>query len=322
VSAAALPQIEAWPLSRLRPHPENAIIFGDPEEAAEYESIKADIGKRGITDALMVKADGTILSGHLRAHVAEALGIATIRVVVVEPFGCYRDELEFIVKQNTERRHFTKAQIAQAFHRLRTTPREQGGTAGKKGGGEKGKRGAPVQNHSSASGQMARRSDDDAAATLGIGKHAARALETVFVTQNVPAELKQAVNAGKVSPTRAAKAVKAEVAKQGGAIKDSAPLVEVAQPKPAPAPTHESRVADEAARFQRDFRELADAYKAADRVLTRRPLKSVIGPTEHHEYLGLIRDLSLRAWREVESVQGPTNTGRQMALVAIEGGKR
>jgi hypothetical protein len=64
------------------------------------------------------------------------------------------------------------------------------------------------------------------------------------------------------------------------------------------------------------------AYREVDAVLTAMPLKSVIGPTEHHEYGNLVRDLALRAWREVEQVNGTTNAGRQMALSVITGGGR
>jgi hypothetical protein len=79
---------------------------------------------------------------------------------------------------------------------------------------------------------------------------------------------------------------------------------------------------DGAEKYQRDYRELFDVYKNLDAILSRRPLKSVIGPTEHHEYGQLVRDVALRAWREVEAIQGQTNAGRQMMLSVIDGGKK
>lgn len=311
-------QIESWDLARLRGHPENAIIFGDPEEADEYEGIKADIKKRGICEPIVVKADGVIVSGHLRRAIAEQLGLKSVPVRIVPAFSSYREELEYIVRSNTERRHLSKQQLALAFKRLRETPRAQGGTSGGKGG--RPRKGAE---RNLQSGAQVSRGDEDAAELLNIGVGEARALETVFTTEGVPDEVKRAVNAGVVKPTPAAKAIREEAKKQGGEVKDPAPLMKLVQPKPPKEKSpHEEHVDHEAARYLRDQRELLEAYKAVDRVLTRRPLKSVAGATEHQEYAQLCRDVALRAWREIESVQGPTNAGRQMQLVALDGGRK
>lgn len=311
----------------LRAHPENATIFGDPEESDAFAGLLLSIKHHGIWEPLAIKPDGTVLSGHMRRAVAIKLGLREVPVRVVDAFASYRDELEYLIRSNTDRRQLTKAEIAIAFRRLRETPRDQGGTKGKKGGGEKGKRGAPAQNQSSASGPMVR-SDDEAAAMLGIGKHEARALETVFTTPGVPEPVKRAVNAGALAPTTAAKAIVVEAKRQGvdlksgAALADSPALRAVAEPKrPAQKSEHERRVEDEAEKYRADYRALFDLYGKLDGILTRRPLKSVLGPTEHHEYTALIRDVALRAWREVESIQGPTNAGKQMALSVIAGGK-
>ncbi len=93
---------------------------------------------------------------------------------------------------------------------------------------------------------------------------------------------------------------------------------------PAPVPeglSHEQRIAAEAQRHKHLYRLLFEAYMALDGILSAMPLKSVIGPTEHHEYAGLIRDLSLRGWREIESVHGPTTAGKRMALTVVVGGR-
>jgi hypothetical protein len=113
------------------------------------------------------------------------------------------------------------------------------------------------------------------------------------------------------------------VKRQGGTITDGSALKAVATPKPrAEKGDHEQRMQDGAEKYQRDYRELFDVYKNLDAILSRRPLKSVIGPTEHHEYGQLVRDVALRAWREVEAIQGQTNAGRQMMLSVIDGGKK
>lgn len=305
-----------WAVGRLRPHPENSAIFGDPEEDDAFEGMVTSIRNDGIFDDLLIKSDGTIVCGHLRYAAAQKLGLKHVPIRVVGPFKSYADELRMLVLSNVERRRLSPAQLAAAYKRLRETPRATGGTKGQKGGGTKGKRGAPNQS-GSRTGLEAR---DEAAATLGVGVNEARSLETVFHTPGVPDELKAAVNTGKVKPTPAARAVREEVRRQGGAISNSEPLRAAAVP-PKRTP-HEAHVATEAEAYAKDYRELFDAYKAIDKLLNRRPLPTVLGATEHHEYMGLIRDFSLRLWREIEAAHGPSDTGKQMRLVALDGGKR
>ncbi len=307
-------------LSALRPHPENAQIFGDPEESEQYEAIHASIKKHGIWEPLAIKADGTIVSGHMRFHIAQALKLASVPVRLVPDFASYRDEVEYLVRCNTDRRQLTRGEIAIVYKRLRELPKSAGGTKGKMGRPKKG------EEKSGANTRLSR-PRDEAATLLGVTVNEARALETVFTTPGVPDALKSAVNKGTLAPTPAAKAVRTELKRQGGEIRDVSALDAVAR-KPVkepglPAePTRDERIAAAAAAYTRDYRKLFEIYKELDGVLSRRPLKSVIGPTEHHEYTGLIRDVSLRAWREIESVNGPTDTGKQMSLTVVHGGKK
>lgn len=321
-------KIEQWPLDRLRPHPENSRIFGEPEDSEEFDSIKADIKRRGIEEPLRVMANGCIISGHLRREVAEQLGMKTVPVIVVEPFADYRAELEALIKSNTERRQLTKRQIAFAYDALKNTPRAQGGTKGKPGapkGNQNRKGGGKVGNNggSSATVEKAR---DAAASALGVGTHEARALETVFLTPGVPKEVQDAVNRGEVKPTPVARAIREEV-KAHGEVKHPARLLAVVGPKakkpahePASSDDHETRLRHEVEAFKSDFKELLSIYTRLNAVLGRRPLKDVRSPDDHLEWLGLCRDIARRAWAEVESVQGPTNAGRQMSLTVINGG--
>ncbi len=305
-------------LSELRPHPENATIFGDPSESDQFKSILESIRKFGIWEPLIIKSDGTILSGHLRRLCAERLKLKSVPVRVHEPFAAFRDEVAFVIRSNTDRRQLTKWEIALAFKRLKELPKEQGGTKKKMGRPPKGQQKSPAKR-----GLSKDASAEDAASVLGVGKDEARALETVFTTPGVPDELKRAVNDEVIAPTPAAKAVRTEAKRQGGTITDPSALRAMAQAKAEPPKSedHSSRMAKEAERYRQDYRELFDVYKRVDGLLTRRPLKSVLGPTEHHEYGTLVRDIAMRAWREVESVQGPSNAGRQMSLAVITGGK-
>lgn len=309
---------ETRPLSTLRPHPENATIFGDPEESPEFDGILASIKAHGMWDPIVIKPDGTILSGHLRRAAAGKLRLREVPVRVAPAFADYRDEVTFVVRSNTDRRQLTKGEIALAFKRLRELPKAQGGTAGKRGGD---RRSAAAKEQSGSRSTLKAR--EEAASILGVGEQEARALETVFATPGVPDELKRAVNQGTIAPTPAAKAVRTEVKRQGGAITDPAGLRAVAAPPPPATPSgHEDRVAREAKKYGRRYAELLKLYSELDGILTSMPLKSLLGPTEHHEYGGLIRSVALRAWREIETVEGKTNAGRQMALSVIDGGRR
>ena len=313
-------RIEQWPLGRLRPHPENTVIFGDPEEAAAYDDVRSSIRRSGINEPLCVRADGTILSGHLRYACARSLKMAAVPVRVVDAFTTYLDEIRFVIESNTARRQLTRREIGLAMNRLKQIPREQGGA--------KAKMGRPK---SPSPGTGLSESRSEAAKMLGVGRKTAEACETVFTTPGVPEELKKAVDKGRVAPTAAAKEVKAEVRRQGGEIKAPTALVGLATqaPKARPAPqavppaeTHEQRLRRLADEYQRDFVRLHKAYKEVDAVLSTRPLHTLLGPTEHHEYAQLIRDIAIRASRELEQAKGTESTGRQITFSVVTGGGR
>lgn len=311
--------IEIRQLDQLRPHPENSVIFGDPEDSPEYDEIRKSIKQNGLWEPLVIRDDGTILSGHLRVAVLRELGKKSAPCRVMS-FDSYREEVTFLVRSNTDRRQLSKDQLAYAFKRMRSIPPEEGGVKRKQGrpkditrDGEK----------SSSGGQVSSRSDDAAAEVLGVGTKEARALEAVFCEDDVPAEVKEAVKNDKVAPTPAAKAIKTERERQGGKITNPAPLVKWMEDrsKKKPEPTHEDRVAQEAEVFSKSMRALFDAYTIVNNTLTRVPLKSVIGAKDHHDYMAMIKDISLRAWREIETVHGDSGLGKQMSLTVISGGK-
>lgn len=315
----AVPEnVEVWPTSKLRAHPENGSIFGEAGESPEFDSICESIRKDGIWEPLVVKVNGTILSGHLRWAAAEKLGLEKVPVRVWPPFASYLDEVRFVIRSNTDRRQLTPREIAFAFKRLKEIPREQGGA--------KAKRGRPEKDDGTRQDYSLTR--DAAAATVGVGRDKAEACEVVFGTPGVPEELKAAVDRGDVAPTRAAKEIRAEVKRQGGEIKSPTALAQVATPptkSAPPAPTPESdrekRLREAAALYHESFARLVKAYREVDTVLTRLPLKNLLGPTEHHEYAGIIRDIAIRACRELEAVDGSANAGKQIALAVIQGGR-
>lgn len=318
--------IETRKLSELRPHPENANLFDLPDECDEYADIRASIKKHGLWEPIVIKEDGTILSGHLRANAMLELGHTDIKCRVMA-FPTYRAEVTFVVRSNTDRRQLKPSQAARAFEILKRLPAEQGGAKRKMGRPEK----------CAASGTLSR-SRDDAAKSVGIGRHEAEALSTVFNAPkesnndvevhpavDVPSEVQQAVEHGKISPTAAAKQIKAERKRQGGTIADPTILKTWVDEKTAPKerrpPSHEERVEQLAQAFNRDVLRMANIYKDLDDLLSHRPLQSVNGPSEHQRYSGLVRDVAIRCARELETVQASEGVGRQVSLIAIPGGK-
>lgn len=316
--------VELREIATLKAHPENSLIFNDPEDSDRFGEVLHSIKKFGLWEPICIKDDGTILSGHVRVRVYEKLKLTHIPARTMT-FDSYLNEVTFLVRSNTDRRQLTFDELAHAYNRLKTIPREQGGAKGKPGRPEKG----------AASRGIVSDTRDSAAKALGQGRDRLESLEAVLVNgADVPEELKQAVRDGKVSPTAAAEAVRVERKRQAGdsksgKIADPAPLkawtaqkTEPKVEKQPPNTSHEERVASEAKAFEADVAALFELHKQLDRILTRRPLKSVIGPTEHHEYASQIRDVALRAWKEIEEVQGETNAGKQMRLAVISGGRK
>ena len=96
--------------TELRPHPLNARIYGADETAAEFV---ASVRERGILVPLVIKADGTIISGHRRWQAARAIGMVTVPVEVVD----YADELEerqAIIEFNRQREKTFSQKMAEA----------------------------------------------------------------------------------------------------------------------------------------------------------------------------------------------------------------
>ena len=114
-----------WRTSGLKPHPWSVAIYGDTApDAAFLESIQ----ERGILVPLRVKADGTIISGHLRWAAAKQLGLETVPVRLVE-LASDLDEHEAILDYNRQRnKTFTQrmreAEALEAIEKERAKARQ------------------------------------------------------------------------------------------------------------------------------------------------------------------------------------------------------
>ncbi|MDH6374907.1 hypothetical protein M2444_006771 [Paenibacillus sp. PastF-3] len=104
-------QVALRKLSELKEHPDNA-EYNSGLTVREEASLKASIAESGIQEALLIQTDGTIISGHQRAHIAEVLGIAEVPVRIVE---CTEQEaIYLLVAMNEARRGEEKDLIKKA----------------------------------------------------------------------------------------------------------------------------------------------------------------------------------------------------------------
>jgi ParB-like chromosome segregation protein Spo0J len=113
---------------KLQPNPLNSIF---PQESAAYfDELAEDIRERGITDPLVAKPDGTLLTGHNRLTIAKRLGLPRVPVRYVQTgIQDERKELEFVIKDNLLRRQLTDTQRVKLYERLYPNFHERRGKA-------------------------------------------------------------------------------------------------------------------------------------------------------------------------------------------------
>lgn len=85
-------------IEALSPHPKNGEIYGSDIE----KTTKRSIEENGIREPLIIKPDGTIISGHQRWMIAKELGMESVPVTVRE-YNNEDDELEALLDHNQHR---------------------------------------------------------------------------------------------------------------------------------------------------------------------------------------------------------------------------
>ncbi|MFB2895185.1 ParB/RepB/Spo0J family partition protein [Aerosakkonemataceae cyanobacterium BLCC-F50] len=98
-------EIQHIELERLKPHPRNEEIYGSCESIADLVEL---IKLKGHVQPLIIKADGTIISGHRRWRALTALGWKEAPVIVGH-FETEEDELFVLIAENRHRQQ-TKVQ--------------------------------------------------------------------------------------------------------------------------------------------------------------------------------------------------------------------
>ena len=104
-------------INRLSVNPHNAEFFLR-ESDAYFERLTEDIRKRGILVPLLAKKDGTLLAGHNRLAVAQAIGLKYVPVQYVTEELSAEAEQEFIIKDNLLRRQFSQEEWTAIYRKL------------------------------------------------------------------------------------------------------------------------------------------------------------------------------------------------------------
>lgn len=103
--------------SLLVPNPLNTSLFDDePDEAVQ--ALADDIRENGIHDALLAKADNTLLTGHNRLRAALQLGLPVVPVRYLLDALDAQAEARFMVADNLLRRHLSTEQKIKLYRYL------------------------------------------------------------------------------------------------------------------------------------------------------------------------------------------------------------
>lgn len=108
-------------VSALKPHPLNATIYEKLDlEGQSFLQLKESVAQNGILQPLVIRPDGTILSGHRRFAVANALGLGEIPCEIRED----GDDRELIIEFNRYR-HKTASELMREAEVIETIVAEK-----------------------------------------------------------------------------------------------------------------------------------------------------------------------------------------------------
>jgi ParB-like chromosome segregation protein Spo0J len=199
------PTIKNVAVSNLTPHPKNREIYGITVADDFVERVK----RLGILEPLIVKADGTIISGHRRWLAARKCGLETVPARLAE-FEDELDEIEMLIVCNDQREK-TFSEMAAEMAELKRIEEERARRRM-----EAGKKNDPPENLPEASGDVR----DIIAVKYNIsGKQVDKMLAIFERAQQGDAEaieLMKALDAGDISVHKAYQTVKGQLDSEKG----------------------------------------------------------------------------------------------------------
>lgn len=161
-------------ISKLKPHPLNAEIYGTKINNEFLDSIKT----KGVLTPLLITEEGIIISGHQRYHAAQKLNLNKVPVTVFNSTDEF-DIREALVHFNRQRVK-TNESIAREYQVLKEVEEERAKQRQQKAGGDRKSEGyqkSVVENFPPAIGEG--KSRDIAAAKIGVSSKTAEKASTI-----------------------------------------------------------------------------------------------------------------------------------------------
>lgn len=108
-------KVRKMPISFFKRNEKNGEFF--EEKNIELTQMIEDVKKRGVLVPLIAKDDGILLAGHCRLKAAKVAGLKFLPVQIVTNITD-AEEFEYLIKDNTVRRHFTPGDRLKIYRRL------------------------------------------------------------------------------------------------------------------------------------------------------------------------------------------------------------
>lgn len=182
-------------VSKLKPHPLNSHYFDDMQDAV-WDDLLKSIRSSGVTNAITIMEDGTIISGHQRVRACNVLGIDEVSYKLIE----YSDEdianqkpIKDLIESNLKQRvpgNANPIKLAECFEFLRSWYGVREGSANPKG----------TEIGASPTNCRSRKTLTSLAKEFGVDE---KFLERAHALATLPQEIKDLVEAGTISVSTA-----------------------------------------------------------------------------------------------------------------------
>jgi ParB-like chromosome segregation protein Spo0J len=109
-------RLEKWKLADLKPHPRQGDLFHDAQHDPGDKDLADDMRANGLQCPVEILPDGTILCGHRRTRVAQALGWDEVEAWVRDDLAGRPEAAELrLIEDNLNRRHLGPLELARCY---------------------------------------------------------------------------------------------------------------------------------------------------------------------------------------------------------------
>ncbi len=288
-------------LDDLKPHEEYLRVYGDPEDLDEYKVVLRGVMTSDRCEPLVVLQNGTVVVGHLRYAALQALGRKTAPIIV-QAFESYREETIHVLLKDPDQRHYTFRQTALAWERLRNLIRDEN---------ESDKRTSPACNSP----------EEQAAKILKMDSGKALALGRLFLSDDVPMDLKDAVDRMDIGWADATSAIEYERTLQNGCIVDPTRLriwMQQMGVDGASFPSSGNGFVDRR-QLTADMLAASELFRRIHELLSRRPLKTLAGTPAFGQYKHWLMCATSRLVDDIMTAECQTSDAKTKLTVVVGG---